>query len=76
MTTHTRLKRLTGHNSYVNSCHPARRGPELIISGSDDCTSKIWDLRQKAFIKSFDSKFQITAVSFNNTAEQVRTLIK
>ncbi len=45
MTTHTRLKKLTGHTTFVNSCHPARRGPELVISGSDDCTAKIWDLR-------------------------------
>ena len=45
MNTHTRLKKLTGHTTFVNSCHPARRGPELVVSGSDDCTTKIWDLR-------------------------------
>jgi len=50
MGTHKRMKKLTGHSSFVNSCYPARRGPELIVSGSDDCTTKIWDLRQKSFI--------------------------
>jgi len=43
--THTRLKKLSGHTTFVNSCHPARRGPELVVSGSDDCTTKIWDIR-------------------------------
>ena len=33
--THTgqRVKRLKGHTLYVNSCHPARRGPPLVVSG-------------------------------------------
>ncbi|KAG8143232.1 putative U5 small nuclear ribonucleoprotein [Naja naja] len=30
-----RVKRLKGHTSFVNSCYPARRGPQLV-----------WDLRQ------------------------------
>ena len=28
-----RIKRLKGHTLYVNSCHPARRGAPLIVSG-------------------------------------------
>ena len=36
-----RIKRLKGHSSFVNSCCPARRGPELIVSGSDDGTVKV-----------------------------------
>ena len=36
-----RIKRLKGHSSFVNSCCPARRGPELIASGSDDGTVKV-----------------------------------
>lgn len=32
------LRKLKGHTDFVNSCHPARRGPELICSGSDDGT--------------------------------------
>lgn len=30
------IKKMKGHTSYVNSCHPARRGPDLVVSGSDD----------------------------------------
>ncbi|KAF8942886.1 U5 small nuclear ribonucleoprotein, partial [Haplosporangium bisporale] len=35
-----RIKRFKGHTSFVNSCSPARRGPELLASGSDDGSVK------------------------------------
>jgi len=66
-----RLKKINGHKSIVNSCHPARRGPDLVVSGSDDNTTKIWDLRQKGYVHNFENKYQVTAVSFNDTAEKV-----
>lgn len=30
------IRKLKAHTDIVNSCYPARRGPELIVSGSDD----------------------------------------
>jgi Prp8 binding protein len=30
-----------GHNSFVNSCFPSRRGPQLVVTGSDDNTAKV-----------------------------------
>jgi Prp8 binding protein len=36
-----RIKRLKGHTSFVNTCSSARRGPQLICSGSDDGTIKV-----------------------------------
>lgn len=36
-----RVKRLKGHTSFVNSCFPARRGPQLACTGSDDGTVKV-----------------------------------
>ena len=36
-----RVKRLKGHTLYVNSCHPARRGPPLIVSGNIQCETMI-----------------------------------
>lgn len=62
---------ILGHNSFVNSCHPARRGPQLIASGSDDCSIKIWDARKKGQAVTLNNTYQVTAVSFSDTAEQV-----
>lgn len=66
-----RLKRLKGHSTYVNACHPARRGPPLIVSGSDDCSVKVWDQRHRAPVANMNSTYQVTAVSFGDTSEQV-----
>ncbi|KAF8923033.1 hypothetical protein BGZ58_003444, partial [Dissophora ornata] len=66
-----RIKRFKGHTSFVNSCSPARRGPELLASGSDDGTVKIWDLRAKTAVESFESQYQITSVSFSDAGDLV-----
>lgn len=57
----------------MNSIHSARRGPQLICSGSDDCTVKIWDPRRKADTITLENLYQVLAVTFNDTAEQVIT---
>lgn len=49
----------------------ARRGPELIVSASDDNTIKLWDARKRNPIASFDSGFPVTSVLFNDTAEKI-----
>jgi len=36
-----RIKRFKGHTTFVNSCSPARKGPELLASGSDDGSVKV-----------------------------------
>ena len=64
-----RIKRLKGHTLYVNSCHPARRGPPLIVSGSDDCTVRVWDQRYRSSVVNMNAIYQVTAVrrcSFRN----------
>lgn len=66
-----RIKKLKGHSSFVNSCHPNRRGPQLVASGSDDCTIKIWDPRKKGQAVTLNNTYQVTAVTFNDTSEQV-----
>ncbi|CAL1287097.1 unnamed protein product [Larinioides sclopetarius] len=66
-----RIKKLKGHSSYINSCCPARRGPQLICSASDDCTVKVWDSRKRGALHSFQDTYQVTAVTFNDTAEQI-----
>ena len=34
------VKKMTEHDNFVNSCCPLRRGPPLLVSGSDDTSSK------------------------------------
>ncbi|KAI6699087.1 hypothetical protein NL676_019206 [Syzygium grande] len=41
------VKKMVEHSSFVNSCCPSRRGPPLVVSGSDDGTAKLWDMRQR-----------------------------
>lgn len=67
------LRRIRSHTDFVNSCHPARRGPDLVCSGSDDGTVQIHDIRKKEPLMSFENrnKYQVTAVTFNDTAELI-----
>lgn len=67
----TRIRKLRGHDHFVNSCRGARRGTELIVSGSDDKTIRIWDARKKFCVQSLEAPFQITSVCFNDTSDQV-----
>lgn len=71
METGTCLRRFKGHASFVNSCHPVRRGPQLVCSGGDDGTVRVWDQRQKDACRMFQCTYQVTSVSFNDTAEQI-----
>lgn len=66
-----RIKKLKGHTTFINCCHAARRGPQLVCSGSDDCTVKLWDSRKKMAITTFQNTYQVTAITFNDTAEQI-----
>lgn len=66
-----RVKKLKGHTTFVNTVQGARRGPQILVSGSDDSTVKMWDTRKRNSIASFNTNYQVTAVSFNDTAEQV-----
>lgn len=67
------IKKMMGHFNVVNSCCPARRGPPLIVSGSDDGTAKLWDMRQRGSIQSFPDNYQITAVGFSDASDKIYT---
>ncbi|KAG5876123.1 hypothetical protein JTB14_036163 [Gonioctena quinquepunctata] len=66
-----RIKKYKGHTTFVNCVQGARRGPQLLCSGSDDSTVKLWDIRKKQCIHTLNTVYQTTAVSFNDTAEQI-----
>lgn len=67
--TSQRIRKLKGHTHFVNSVQGARRGDQLLVSGSDDNTVKVWDARKRFAIHTLDNAFQVTAVCFNDTAE-------
>lgn len=71
MRTGARIKRLRGHTSFVNSCHSTRRGVQMVASGSDDGTIKFWDTRKKGAVETFQNTYQVTAVTFNDTSDQI-----
>ncbi|RHY96612.1 hypothetical protein DYB35_005655 [Aphanomyces astaci] len=69
----TRLKNYRGHSAIVNSVCPVSKGPQLLVSGSDDSTIKvnIWDARMKREVQTIEERFQVTAVCFGETASTV-----
>lgn len=69
--TGAKVKKMQGHTSFVNSCCPSRRGPELMCTGSDDCTIKLWDRRKKQALQTFQNTYPVTAVCFNDTGTQI-----
>ncbi|XP_065355688.1 U5 small nuclear ribonucleoprotein 40 kDa protein [Calliphora vicina] len=69
--TGNRIRRLKGHTNFVNSVHGTRRGLQMLCSGSDDRTIRIWDARKKLSVHTLEAPFQVTAVAFNDTSEQV-----
>uniref|UniRef100_H0XMN3 Uncharacterized protein n=1 Tax=Otolemur garnettii TaxID=30611 RepID=H0XMN3_OTOGA len=69
--TDKRVKRLKGHTSFVTSCYPARRGPQLVCTGSEDEIVKLWDIRKKAAIQTFQNTYWELAVTFSDTSDQI-----
>ncbi|CDS02965.1 hypothetical protein LRAMOSA00367 [Lichtheimia ramosa] len=72
-TTGERVRRWKGHTLVVNSCQVARRGPETVVSGSDDGCIKLWDSRSKEAVQNFQDKYQVTSVCFSDAGDMVYT---
>ena len=67
------IARLNQHKAIVNSCHPIKRGPPLVVSGSDDCTARVWDTRARGAARTLSERFPITAVCMSEGGDQVYT---
>eukprot|EP01071_Lankesteria_metandrocarpae_P002071 Lankesteria_metandrocarpae@DN2057_c0_g1_i1.p1 len=65
------VKRFKGHCEVVNSCCPSRRGVPLVVSGADDGTCRVWDLRTKKAAQKFEHPYQILSVAFDDSTERV-----
>ena len=44
------VKKMSEHDNFVNSCCPLRRGPPLLVSGSDDATAKVGAPALRSFL--------------------------
>jgi len=66
-----RVKKLSGHSAIVNSVQPSRRGSPMLVSGGDDGTVKLWDLRIRRCVHTFEHQYQMLAVHFDDTSDRV-----
>jgi Prp8 binding protein len=66
-----RIRRHEGHEEIINCIDIARRGNELILSGSDDGCIGIWDPRQKAAVDFIETEFPITAVALAEQGHEI-----
>jgi len=67
------VKRMVEHTSYVSSVSNAKNNPQTCATCSDDGTAKIWDMRQKAATLTLPHNYPLTAVAFDDKAENVYT---
>ncbi|CAI2302965.1 unnamed protein product [Caenorhabditis sp. 36 PRJEB53466] len=65
------IRNFKSHTDFVNAVDVNRRGPEMICSASDDGTAMVHDFRSKEAVKKFGSKYQQTAVTFNDPSDDV-----
>ncbi|TGZ77683.1 WD40 repeat-like protein [Ascodesmis nigricans] len=68
-----RIRRYMGHEEVVNAMDVAKRGPELMVSASDDGTVGVWDPRQKECVDYLETSFPVTAVAMSETGNEIFT---
>eukprot|EP00048_Salpingoeca_helianthica_P007401 m.109942 g.109942 ORF g.109942 m.109942 type:complete len:348 (-) comp14323_c0_seq4:24-1067(-) len=66
-----RIRRFRGHTAFVNSVCAARLGDPLVVTGSDDCTVKVWDARRRNYLHTISTKYQVTATCFGGRDDTV-----
>mmetsp|Transcript_7572 Transcript_7572/g.10864 ORF Transcript_7572/g.10864 Transcript_7572/m.10864 type:complete len:405 (-) Transcript_7572:40-1254(-) len=72
-TTGERMKRCQGHEGIVNSVDCAPSHSRLLISGSDDRTARLWDVRTRGDVGILEHDFQCTAVAYGLDGNTVYT---
>jgi Prp8 binding protein len=59
---------MKGHTNVVNSLDTLKKSnvqSEIVVSGSDDMTVKLWDERVRNYVSSYELDYQITSVAFS-----------
>src|SRR5438270_712716 len=71
--TGTRIRRHVGHEDIVNAIDVSRRGPEIILSGSDDGSIGVWDPRTKEAVDYIETSYPVTAVTISEVGNEIYT---
>nr|WJH19489.1 U5 small nuclear ribonucleoprotein 40 kDa protein (U5-40K) [Euglena gracilis] len=68
----TRLKKIRGHDAIVNACCCTRRGNDMVASGADDASCKIWDMRApRRAAAALAGTYPVTAIRFSDQNDQL-----
>lgn len=68
-----RLRKLEEHTGIVNCLAVSAHDPNMLVSGSDDCTAIVWDVRQREPVASLFHDYQITSIAMAHDARSVYT---
>lgn len=68
-----RTRRFRGHTGVVNAVCANRRGDMTVVTGSDDCSARLWDVRWKDSTTELLSDYQVTSVAFSDDGTNVFT---
>ena len=72
--TGAQTKTMKGHASFVNACDASPRDRDVVASGSDDRTWKLWDMRvSKRAVLDVRDGFPVTAVALGADGHSVFT---
>lgn len=66
-----RVRKLMGHSAIVNTC--AAVAHNTVISGSDDCSAVLWDVRTRNPLFSWCHDHQICSVALTSDGDKVFT---
>lgn len=66
-----RVKKLRGHETFVNAIAPSMRGAQVVATGGDDGVVRLFDLRSKNPVMQFTHKYQITALTMSEAGDQI-----
>jgi len=68
-----RVRKLREHSSFVNGVSPSLQGMQLLATASDDGTAKVFDIRMKTSVKTYDAMYQCTAACFDRYTTELFT---
>lgn len=60
-----RIKKFAEHSSHVNAICTSRQDIHLLASASDDCSTRMWDTRNRRAVQTIQAKYQQTAVALS-----------